>query len=73
MYQEIYPFSVEGAIKQGAYVRVVDKAHGRVFPCNDMKVEDFYDLIREAEKDATNRYLFYVRVEKTGDEQNAED
>lgn len=67
MYQEIYDYNVEQAIKKGQFVRLIDKAQGTITQVNSMPVDDFYKLLSEVAEDKTSRYEFYVRIEVDGD------
>ena len=67
MYQDIYFFNVEQAVKNGQFVRLIDKTHGTVTLVNAMSVEGFYKLLSKVSTDNTNHYVFYVRSEDKDD------
>lgn len=67
MYQDIYFFNVEQAVKNGQFVRLIDKAQGTISQVNTMPVSVFYKVLSEVAEDKTNRYSFYVRIEVDGD------
>lgn len=63
MYEEIYEFGVESALKCGQLVRLIDRAQGTIINVNSIPVEDFYKMLDEVASDKLNRYEFYVRKE----------
>lgn len=60
MYQDIYPWEILGKIKSGQIVNVTDRLKGETFYVNGMNVNEFAELMNDAEADKIRRFQFYV-------------
>lgn len=64
MYRDIFVFEVMQYIKTGQVVNVTDRQKGETLYVNGMNVQEFAELIMQAENDETNRFKFYVYESK---------
>ena len=60
MYMDIFPWEILGKIKDGQIVNVTDRLKGETFYVNGMNLNEFAELLNEAEKDAIGRFKFFV-------------
>ena len=60
MYMDIFPWEILGKIKSGRIVNVTDRLKGETFYVNGMNVNEFAELMNDAEADKTGRFQFYV-------------
>ena len=60
MYQDIFTWEILGKIKAGQIVNVTDRMKGETLYVNGMTVNEFAELMNEAENDKIGRFHFYV-------------
>ena len=69
-FKEVYHFLVDDEIKKGNKVYGLDKAEKKVFVCNDVSVETFVGILKEA-NGKTNRFEFWMEIKESEDKENA--
>ena len=67
MYQDIFTWEILGKIKSGQIVNVTDRMKGETLYVNGMTVNEFAELMNEAENDKICRFQFYVYEKQEGE------
>ncbi len=67
MYQDIFTWEILGKIKSGQIVNVTDRMKGETLYVNGMTVNEFAELMNEAENDKIGRFQFYVYEKQEGE------
>jgi hypothetical protein len=60
IYKKIYNFNVLDEIKKDNTVYCLDRRYNEVGNVNKMATEDAVIMLRQAEKDDSNRYAFWI-------------
>lgn len=67
-YDDLYPFDVLEAVRQGRKVYMLDKLELEVNEVFSMEIREFFLLLDYANRDKTNRYAFWAAKEDDQDE-----